>query len=495
MGSFVEAFRSNGLVAAFVFALSACSLQSEVEPPPRADDAIEVPEGLSTFTSDIQIDLGTVRSALEREVPTRLWAINKTHAECIPPQRTEIIGIAIKSPPIRCDLNGRVSRGSITMSGRGRDLFITMPIKAQLTASDIAGIIKQKTATADARVTARVRLSVRRDWSIRSDVAISYDWTQPPTVSLLGHNIVFAHQTDERLKSVVATLERTLEREIAGLNLRQEIEPLWQRGFTVLSLNRENPPVWLQLKPAALGYDGYTASRRSLAIRVRVDASTAIFVGDKPPAPKAEPLPQMAASSDTQKRLELTLPVIAQYSELEPVIQRALTKRAARPFPIPKLGERMIELRSVTAYGTTGNRIAVGVEFEAWKPGDRDDPATGTVWLTAKPANAANSRIVEFLEPEYQAETSRFTTNILLEVAKTQDFSDAIEDALTQNFEDDYRDLIGKVEAAIAEKQLGNFSIATNLDEVSTGELTAYGEGLFLPVSASGEASIRYAPR
>jgi hypothetical protein len=376
-----------------------------------------------------------------------------------------------------------------------------MPIEASVTASDIGGVIKQTTGTAQATVTARVRPTIQRDWRITGDVAISYDWKQPPAVSVLGREITFADEADERLKAVVRTLERTLEREIARLNVRQQIEPLWERSFAVLSLNQENPPVWLRVTPRSLGFDGYTASRNALSLKVRLNAQTEIFVGEQPEQnpPIALPAIQPATASEDGSSqnagLNLTLPVVAQYAELEPVLLRALNKRAERPFLLPQLGERSIKIKSVTAYGTDGDRVAVGVELEAWKPGERGDPTSGTVWLTALPQNDPDSRIVQFTQPEYQAETSRFTTNVFLEIAKTQEFSDVIEGALTQNFEGDYNDLLGKVQNALDQQRLGSFVVNTRLDTVSTGAIKAYGEGLHLPVSASGKAQIRYAPR
>ncbi|QFT78243.1 DUF4403 family protein [Erythrobacter sp. THAF29] len=493
----VFAFMSRLIALMSVLAFTSCSLfEQEVEPPPRADDKIEIPEGLSSLSTTIEVPLDPMRRALEREIPRRLYTISKSQADCIPSQRTEVIGIAIRSPTIRCDLTGQVNRGSLSLRGSGRDLIVTMPIRAEVKGSEIGGIIKQETATARANVTARVRLSVRKDWSMRGDVDISYSWRQPPTVEILGQKLTFADGADERLRSVVSKLERTVEREIAKLDLRGKIAPVWERGFTVLSLNAENPPVWMRLTPRALGYDGYYASRNALSVAMRLDAKTEIFVGDEPEAPGADYLPAMAEGGNGQGgKLALALPVIAQYSVLEPVIERALAKRAERVFKVPAIGDRMIEVQSVSAYCTEGNRIAVGVEFKAWKPGEENDPATGTVWLTAKPVNDANSRKVRFVEPEYQVETTRFTTNVIIEIAKTRDFSSTIEDALTQNFEDDYEDLLAKVDRAIAETELGDFSIATDIDRVSTGSLTAYGEGLFLPVSADGETQIRYAPR
>ncbi|GMN03684.1 hypothetical protein MTsPCn3_24150 [Erythrobacter sp. MTPC3] len=476
--------------------LSGCSLfEQKVEPPPRAQEPIAIPDGQSTFAANVEIPLSDLRRALERETPRRLWSINRPGAECVPPQRTEVIGIAIKSPTIRCDLKGRVTRGAMSLSGSGQDLIVTMPIQAEITAEEIAGIIESKTATARATVTARLRPAIQPDWAVTGRVRITYNWDQPPSVTLLGQRIEFAQQADERLGKVVRTLERTLEREIAKLDPKRAIQPVWQQGFTTLSLNRENPPVWLQLTPNKIGYDGHTVSRSSLSLKVRLAARTKVFVGDKPPSPSPVPLPDIDTSAFGQPRVSLTVPVIAQYSQLEPVLEKALRKRAARPFPVPEIGDWMVELKSVEAYGTEGNRVAVGVTFEAWPPDDRDNAATGTVWLTARPHNTKGSRVVEFMEPEYQAETSRFTTNVLLEIAKTQDFSDVIEDALTQNFESDYRALLEKIDAELADLRLGDFAVEAKLGEVNTGTLTAYGEGLLLPVSATGDAQIRYAPR
>jgi len=480
---------------AALLALGGCSLlERELEPPPRSDDPVVIPEGHSVVAADIEIDLSQIRSALERELPTRLWSIDRKRAECVPSQRKQVIGVTLRSPSIRCDLTGKVTRGSIALAGRGDELIVTMPILAQVTASDIAGIIERETARAQARVTARVRISTDPDWSARGRVRISYDWTQPPTIDLLGQKLTFANQADERLGRVVRKMERTLEQEIARLDLRRRIEPVWERAFTVLSLNETNPPVWLRLTPRALRYDGYSASNDALLVTMRLDAETQVFIGEKPSAPQSIPLPDQRGEPLPETQLSLTLPVIAQYSELVPVIERAIAARAREVFRVPAIGERMIEVRSVSAYGTTGNRIAVGVEFEAWKPGERDSSTSGTVWLTARPLTAENSRTVNFVDLEYEAQTSRAATNILLEIARTQDFSEAIEGALTQNFEDDYERLLRKVLATIAKRQLGDFMIATDLDEVSTGTLTAYGDALFLPVRAGGAAQIRYAP-
>ncbi len=63
-------------------------------------------------------------------------------------------------------------------------------------------------------------------------------------------------------------------------------------------------------------------------------------------------------------------------------------------------------------------------------------------------------------------------------------------DALTQDFSRDYQDLLGKIAHAIAEKREGNLVIRARVDRVRTGLISATGQGLYLPVSGEGTASI-----
>ena len=67
--------------------------------------------------------------------------------------------------------------------------------------------------------------------------------------------------------------------------------------------------------------------------------------------------------------------------------------------------------------------------------------------------------------------------------------------SLTQNFDKDLEKLLTKVRRAIESRQEGDFAIGTQIDAVHTGVISAYGQGLYLPVRAEGTARVRYTPR
>lgn len=483
------------IAATCAFLLASCDNKPDFAPPPRADDSIEVPAQNSTIAVPVEADLSNLATQLSREIPRTLWRINQPNQTCVPSEKVKIAFVKIKTPKIECDIVGTVTRGAMTIDGRGQDIVVTMPIHAEVQARDIGGVLKQETATGDATVRAVVRLSLDNQWNPRGKVNIEYDWTDAPHVEFLGQRIEFTSEADEKLQGVIARLERTLPRELAKLGLRQEIEKLWGQAFTSLQLNRSDPPVWMRVTPQRLKYGGYTLRGKRLELDLGMDARTETFVGDKPPAPERKPLPAMARLEGEPGGMLFFIPVIADYDQLEPVIAKALVKRSARPFDVPGIGLVKARFGEVEAYGTTDNRIAVGVTFAAARVDERFGDAEGRVWLTATPVNEAGSRKVSFSDLEITGDTDRESTDFLLDIANAPGFAQTIAVALAQNFEGDYDELMTKIRNAIDTTREGDVIIHAKIEDVKTGELKAAGQGLYLPVWGTGTASVELSPR
>ena len=488
--------RSIRLAAAFLVASAGgCSRGAADVAPPRADDRIAVPVQNSVIAVPVEARLAALSRALEREVPRELWSIDRPNQTCLPPRTAKVLGVTLRAPRIRCRIVGRVTRGPMALSGSGEDLVVTMPIHAEVSARDVGGILKQETATGDARIRAIVRLSLTRDWQPRVAVRIAYDWTREPGIDFLGQRIVFTSRADAKLKGVVARLERTLPRQLASLNVRGEVDRVWAKAFTALELNRANPPVWMRVTPQQLRFGGYAIQGDRLRLNLGLAARTETFVGPRPEDPACTPLPPLAPMEQNPGKILFYIPVIADYRELEPVVLRALVKRSARPFVVPGLGEVDTRFSKVTVYGTTGGRIAVGVEFAAQDRGDRMGRSSGTVWITGLPVNQANSRRVAFTDLQVTGTTDSTGADLLVRLANAPGLAATIAQALAQNFEKDFTELLGKVERAITEKREGDFVIRARVTDIRTGELRAAGQGLYLPVTGVGTASIALLPR
>ena len=232
---------------------------------------------------------------------------------------------------------------------------------------------------------------------------------------------------------------------------------------------------------------------QQLRLNLDHDATTETFVGKRPEDPKPTPLPPME-TVDTATRLRFHIPVVADYAELEPVVLRALRKRAQRPFKLPAAGDVTARFDKVVAYGTTGNRIALGVTL-AIAPRDIDMGETrGLIWLVAKPVNEPNSPRVRFEQLEISGDTDGVGGDLLLQLGRSGAFSHAIAGSLTQNFSRDLDNLLGKIRRAIENKEAGGFLIRAQIDSFKTGAISPYGQGLYLPVDVEGTASVTFRP-
>ncbi len=482
----------SGLIGSTL--LMGCTERKTVAPPSRVYDAIPVPKDSSIIAVPIDADRQALSRTIAKALPLTLWTINRKEAKCVPPHKVKMFGRRINvTPAIGCTIVGVVTRGDIQLRGEGQEIVADVPIHASISARDVGGVLKGETATGSAMAHARIRLDLTPDWQPKGTVRLHYDWTSPPGIDFLGQRITFTEQADEKLQPIIRQLEADLPRELARANLRGQVEQLWRRSFTTLELNRERPSVWMRVSPRKLIYAGYGMDKGRLRLNLGLEAMTETFVGPRPAPPEATPLPQLIKTR-IASRFRVFIPVIADYRELEPVILRALVKRSRRPFDLPGLGPVNARFDKVVAYGTTGGRIAVGLTLEARPASGAAGKTHGMIWIAAKPVNRPGSARIAFTDLTITGATDGVASDLLLALGNSPGVSALIADALVQNFAHDLDDLLGKVRRAIERKQEGDFTIGARIASVETGSIRAYGQGLYLPVRASGDAHILYRP-
>jgi hypothetical protein len=119
----------------------------------------------------------------------------------------------------------------------------------------------------------------------------------------------------------------------------------------------------------------------------------------------------------------------------------------------------------------------------------------GAIWLTALPVNRPGSAQVRFDALQVTGDTQAMSGNLLVALGRYPPLTQAIADSLTQNFGSDIDQLLGKIRRAMTDKRKDAFVINATLGRVETGRVQSFGQGLFLPVRAVGEARVSYSPR
>lgn len=492
--------------------LGGCN-RGQPEPPPRVEDVTQVPVTVSRVRVPVSAELAKLEALLEREIPLTLMTIDRQEKACVPAQKITVclkharkckgdackdvpckVGVkhAKVTPTMGCRIVGEVRRGPIRLSGKGELIHLHMPVSAEIEARDVGNVLSE-TATAQAEVRAVIRLAMTPDWQPTAKAEIDYSWTKKPGIELLGQRITFASKADPQVEKVLRQVEAALPRELAKLHPRARLEELWKSGFTSLELNRKNPPVWMRLTPQRLDYGGYHVADGRLHLNLELEAKAETFVGDRPPDPVPTPLPQ-SGSIVPMTGFKVTAPVIAAYSELEPVLQKALGKLEKKGIDLPGIGPVQVRFGKPSIYATEGGRLALGLAVEASKPGG-DYDTKGTVWMTGIPYNDPNSPVVKVRDLKIDAKTDRAAADLLVAIANSPDVRSEVEKALAQNFANDIAKLQGKINKALREKRVGDFILDAQVGEMRYGVVQALGQGAYLPVEVTGTGSLELAPQ
>jgi Domain of unknown function (DUF4403) len=471
---------SLALMLVLALLLAGCSRDSSNPAPPRVTAPADIPVGDSAIAVPISARIADLEQLVNAEVPQTLVTINETKPACV---KLPVIG------NVSCRLQGEVTRGRIRITGKGDRLKLSMPVDAIISAKDIGKVIKSETATAAAVVVADVRLTSIGDWQPSAKVAIDYRWTRKPGIDFLGKRITFAGRADPELQKLLKRLEASVP------NHRDKLANAWSKGFTSIKLNDHNPPVWLRLTPEQLRFRRYHIEKGVITLELGATARTETFVGERPADPPATPLPPHAPyqiAPDTGFRFHI--PVIADYAELEPVLEKALKKLEKKPISLPNFGDVRAEFTKVTLYPTTGSRLAIGLGLKVKTPRGWLDPR-GTVWVTGQPFNEPGSQRVKVRDLRIAGSPDSASFGVLLAVAQSVGVRAAVTNALSEDFSRDYNHILAKAGDAIAQKRLGDFVLTATIADVKNGVIYPAGQGLYMPVDATGTAALRFDPR
>jgi hypothetical protein len=195
------------------------------------------------------------------------------------------------------------------------------------------------------------------------------------------------------------------------------------------------------------------------------------------------------------KGLRFFIPVLADYAQLEPVVERTLGKLAQKGITLTGVGPVDAQFGKVTVYATNGGRLAVGIQARVQARSGMRVATSGEIWLSAVPVNEANSQRVIVRDLKIAGQTDNRAINLLFALFEDPVVLERIRAGLTHDFAGDYDKVLVAARKAIAGHREGDFVLAANVSKVTNGTLKVTGQGLFLPLQVSGQASILYRPQ
>jgi len=206
------------------------------------------------------------------------------------------------------------------------------------------------------------------------------------------------------------TAENALERQLERLaprinqiiedrvNIRGRVERLWEDLETPFAL-REEPPVWLQVKPLATYFSPSTSRNDTLLFGLRLHAFLETLVGDEPPPLPLGSLPPLlllpdSMATDSIPTFHVNLPISVTYDDAKALLAEALT---GKDYEVQE--HIAFTVKDLDLYGR-GDTLVARVDFTADVP-NTPLSTQGRVFFTGIPLYDPENQAVRIDKFDY----------------------------------------------------------------------------------------------
>ena len=372
------------------------------EVPERTAAAAAVPEAPSNLQVQLTIPTALAAARLEAAIPAS-HTFSGRERICVNLKKTlgsgeigKFIGFVLNKvieEEICQDAQYALtlSRGAAAVRPLGDRIEVLLPVTAEGRAG-LTGEVAEaldldgKNVRGALNIVATASVEIDENWCPMIATTVDFTWTERAKVEVIGDWWVnVASKVEPELRKLIDKGLEQLESSLTCAVVREAVEPIWTtRNFrlTFPGGKAGAPDVaHLHLRPVSLGLSGIHYGHDAIALWVRAGLVTEVRSGPPPAAESAGALPKLARLPAGPGRLELRLPVRADYATLVAELGRRFAgsvHEAATP-----AGQVRVTLHELTLY-PAGDRLAVGLRFTAETPGQLLD-MNGWIYLTGRP--------------------------------------------------------------------------------------------------------------
>lgn len=466
--------------------VAGCKKAEDVAPPapPRLETPVTLPDQPSTVRMPISVPLSDLKRAIEDEVPRVLQVIDEPPRVCIK-TKSKLL------PDLTCRLRGQVTRGPIGLTGAGDVITLRIPVSATVRAENIGKLIKRETATGAVVVTTRLRLGLRPDWTPTAKVDANYSWTNPIGIDFLGQRITFQSKVDPKLHQILNQLERQLPGKLARAGVRDKAASIWAKGFRSERVKSE-PLIWARFTPQAIGFSGYRVAGGFLTAGLSAQLRTETIFGDKPADPPVTPLPRLQGPL-AERGINMHVPVFVPYGVLEAAANDALVKPGKRRLKLKNGHTVDATVRKVTIYGSTGGRIAVGLDVKLGAFSGLVDPE-GVLWFVATPQLDIPGRVLAMRDLTLVGRTDSAVFNALVSAVNETSLNADLTRSIRYDFAKDYDTGLKKADAWLQEQPFEGFVFKGKLAGAAIRDARVAPAGVLISADARADGGLTWNP-
>jgi len=470
----------------------------------------------SVITLPIEVDLKVLENYINDAVPDMLADIEEPDRVCVKAQYLKTNGIPkcrmdgykisckdrtikIKTvPQIKCDVSGWVKRdGRISLSGEGKTLKFTFPVKAQV--STKAGI--RETANASAILYIYTTPNINQDWSVSVDMRPHFVWSEQPTVKLLEiMKINIKNKVEPQLRKKMKAFVKKVPKLLADLEMKKQVHTVWQDIQEPLKIDNDSE-TYLLFKPKSASYSGFNIVDNVLKTTINAQGTTEIMVGKPDVDYKKIELCQLGSMPCEEGKFNFHLPLSITYKELLELSNKKLLNAYSidlieNALPgVMKVSKPKIERNSsgkisISAHINYDNRSSWLKMIDLFNWFDID----GEIVFHASPRIDKETRSLVLDNLVYDSTTNSDLFDVLVDAAELEPIKSYFCSLLEYEFGPKIDEGIIKINKALKKFSKGDMNMSAHLQMASIEDIMINEEHITIHTKLSGKVYANIEP-
>ncbi|RST86726.1 DUF4403 family protein [Aquibium carbonis] len=447
----------------------------------------------SSVVVPVSLNLAAAQARLNAEVPDVLYSVDQGQ-NC---GRVKLPWPLRGSVGIDCHVTGQaLKNGPITVGGVGRQILVSAPVRAWVTARGRGEVGRHIRETAEAAVTLSIAATptIDAEWNVGLAIDHSLHWDQRPTVRLLGLiEITFASLVEPKIHELIEAQKAKLPALIADLKVKEKMEKAWAELQKPMKLS-DAPPAWLAFKPSGIGFSGISTEDNILKVRAVLSGETSVSLGAAPESAPV-PLPQLSPDVPTDGNFNLNIPIRLPLAELEAVANQE----------VDKLGEiKAGDLHVLTLSDVKLRAVDGALAIEAYALLDNKGgwldwldvfhwfDVKGTVHLKARPIVDDEKRLLKLADLDFDTSTSSLPVDALVETLRLPLIRQLLEKLVSYDYGADADKATAEANKHLTRDLGEGFRLDGTLQKVGVVQPVIDPQAIALPLALQGTLQVAF---
>ena len=362
---------------------------------------------------------------------------------------------------------------------------VSLPIKfnVRFVGSALAAIVRVPfSAKTDGELNVYITLSpsIRRDWSIKTEAKIDFDWIKPPRLRIAGISVGLRGESDrflrESIRDNLYKIDDAINQEI---KLRDRMQREWD-NLTVPIMVADSVSLHIDPRSAAASPPLITPEEVMLRAYIEAGISLSMGIGGVAQTRKKN-LPPLEEYVSGDASINLNLKALLNYDSLEQEAMKALSGVNI------DMGVTSVTVNSLRLMGS-GERLVAAFEINA-------AGSTGIIYAAGEPYFDEETRILSVRRFEFDEVTRSgliATTAWLMRPVLLNTLGEKLSWELGSKIDELTEDTRG----IIASRELGDaFELKGTIKSANFEGLRVTGNGIEIGLNLEGAAELTYIPR